>query len=211
MKQTWMVALAVAAGMMDARAWECRPGVPTLTVFTDLGRTAVPNEVLGRAKYMAAKVLAGAGVTVVWAKRGQPRDERQVFCGEILTVAFDGKAPAGFAAQAMAYTNTNAGSSVEIHIFYDRVSVFPDRARMPEFLGHVLAHEIEHVLEGVARHSSEGVMKARWSDRDCAELVRKPLPFAAEDVELIQAHFRARTALDADVVVAAAKNTKNSK
>ena len=30
-------------------------------------------------------------------------------------------------------------------------------------LGHVLAHEIGHVLQGVARHSATGVMKGRWS------------------------------------------------
>jgi hypothetical protein len=74
----------------------------------------------------------------------------------------------------------------------------------------VLAHEIGHVLEGVARHSSEGVMKANWSVRDCAELVRQPLPFAPEDVELIQAHFKARTVQVAGELVAAARDTPNT-
>jgi hypothetical protein len=51
----------------------------------------------------------------------------------------------------------NARWSTEIHVFYDRVSTLPDHSRMPEFLGHVLAHEIVHVLQDVVRHSSEGV------------------------------------------------------
>jgi len=79
---------------------------------------------------------------------------------------------------------------------------------MAEYLGHVMAHEIVHILEGVARHSSEGVMKARWSDHDCAELTSKPLPFAAEDLELIRAHFEARTAKATGVTMAAAKENK---
>ena len=166
-----------------------RPGVQLLTVYTVA--EGVPSDVLGRARYMAGKVLAGADVTVKWAKGERPRDAQQAFCGERLTIAFDAKAaPRVTPPQAMAFTRMNAGSSTEIHIFYDRVSRFPDRARMPEFLGHVLAHEIAHVLEGVSRHSSDGVMKARWGERDCAELVRKPLPFAAEDLELIRSHFR---------------------
>ena len=191
MKRTWLVAMAVAAGM-GVQAEECRPGVQLLTVYTLT--EGVPSDVLGRAKYMAGKVLAGADVTVKWAKGERPRDAQQEFCGERLTIAFDAKAAPGYAPQAMAFTRMNAGSSTEIHIFYDRVSVFPDRARMPEFLGHVLAHEIAHVLEGVSRHSSDGVMKARWGERDCAELVRNPLPFAAEEVELIRSHFVGRTA-----------------
>lgn len=201
MKRTWLVAMAMAAGM-GVQAQECLPGVQLLTVYTESGRTDVPNDVLARARYMAGKVLAGADVTVKWAKGERPRDPQQTYCGERLTIVFDAKAGAGFAAQAMAYTTLNAGWSTEIHIFYDRVSIFADHARMPEFLGHVLAHEIAHVLEGVSRHSGDGVMKARWGERDCAELVRKPLPFAEEDVELIRAHFTARTAQGASVVAA---------
>jgi hypothetical protein len=194
MKSSWLFAAALAVGT-GARAQECRPDVRQLTVYTLEGKTLVPNEVRARAKDMATKVLAGAGVTVEWVKGERPRDPQQTYCGERLTIVFDAKAGAGFAAQAMAYTTLNAGWSTEIHIFYDRVSAFPDRTRMAEFLGHVLAHEIAHVLQGSVRHSNEGVMKARWSDRDCAELVRKPLPFTAEDVELIRSRFNTRTTL----------------
>lgn len=188
MKPGWLLLAALAAGT-GAHAQECRRDVQQLTVYTLSGKTLVPNEVMARARYMATKVLAGAGVTVEWVTGERPRDPQRAFCGDRLTIVFDTKASAGFAAQAMAYTRLNAGWSTEIHIFYDRVSAFPDRPRMAEFLGHVLAHEIAHVLQGVVRHSNEGVMKAHWNDRDCADMVRKPLLFAVEDVELIRSHF----------------------
>ena len=35
-------------------------------------------------------------------------------------------------------------------------------------LAHVLVHEITHVLEGVDRHTGQGVMKARWTEDDLA-------------------------------------------
>jgi hypothetical protein len=54
-------------------------------------------------------------------------------------------------------------------------------------LAHVLVHEITHVLEGVERHSPEGIMKARWSDDDLVAMRSKPLPFSEEDINLIYA------------------------
>jgi hypothetical protein len=53
-------------------------------------------------------------------------------------------------------------------------------------LGHVLAHEIAHVLQGVARHSADGVMKARWSKEDLEIMQLRPLQFEAFDIDLIQ-------------------------
>jgi hypothetical protein len=39
----------------------------------------------------------------------------------------------------------------------------------------VLAHEITHVLEGTRRHSSTGIMKARWDNHDNFEIGRQTL------------------------------------
>lgn len=189
MKPKRLVVAAIAL-VIEANAQICKPGVPSLTVYTYLNKTLVPNEVLGRAKYMATQVLKGAGVNLQWAKRSSSGNAARAACGETMMVSFDAKAPESFAPLAMAYATLNATSPVEIHVFYDRVSAFPDRLRMPEYLGHVLAHEITHILQGVARHSGEGVMKARWSPDDCAEMARRPLPFARVDMELIHARFR---------------------
>jgi hypothetical protein len=192
MNPVWLVAATLAAGW-TIRAQECRTATREVTVYTLSGKTMIPADVFARAKYMAGKVLAGGGVTVKWAKGKRPADQTESFCGERLTIAFDARAAPGYSSTAMAYTRLNAGWSTEIHLFHDRMALFPDRARMPEFMGHVLAHEIVHVLQGVYRHSTDGLMKARWTDRDCSEMVRRPLPLAAEDVELIHARFRNRT------------------
>jgi hypothetical protein len=54
-------------------------------------------------------------------------------------------------------------------------------------LGHVIAHEITHILQGVPRHSETGVMKARWERKDLQALVDHPLRFAPVDEALIHA------------------------
>jgi hypothetical protein len=58
-------------------------------------------------------------------------------------------------------------------------------SRGPCILQHVLVHEITHILEGVARHSETGVMKAKWTLGDFYDMQTKTLPFASEDVDLI--------------------------
>jgi hypothetical protein len=53
-------------------------------------------------------------------------------------------------------------------------------------LGHVLAHELAHVLQGFTHHSKAGVMKARWDNGDLEQMARQPLSFSAEDAAAIR-------------------------
>ncbi len=57
-----------------------------------------------------------------------------------------------------------------------------------------MVHELTHVIEGTSRHSASGVMKAHWDPHGYRQMQRVPLPFAAEDIELIHAGMRARAA-----------------
>lgn len=200
MKRGCLIALifAVAAG---ARAGECRPGVQLVTIYASAGKAAVPNEVLWRAKYWASRILESAGVSVQWVKGKPPFDDRRTVCGELLTVTFDPGAPAGFGSQTLAYARLDPERSTEIHIFYGRVLALQRISRPDVILGYVLAHEIAHALEGVPRHSSEGIMKAKWSPLDYAEMAFGLLLFAPEDKELIRAHFGARAARAPGVVM----------
>lgn len=193
MTQIWLTVSMMAAGMLS-RAQVCDPTARILTVFTD-NKAAVPSAVLASARTMAGKVLAGAGVAVMWEEQSRPGPQ-QDYCGEALIIALDARAPARSLPRVLASTTLDEGAAVRIRVYYDHVvafvSAYPDRSWLPQFLGHVLAHEIVHVLEGVARHSKEGVMKAIWDDRQCAEMAKGPLPFDAEDIARIQAHFHPR-------------------
>ena len=52
--------------------------------------------------------------------------------------------------------------------------------------GHVLAHEITHVLQGTNFHSMSGVMKAVWDSGECRHVAVHPLMFTATDILLIR-------------------------
>jgi predicted metalloendopeptidase len=84
----------------------------------------------------------------------------------------------------MAFATPYDLAGISIHVFYNRVMEDHRELRGP-VLGHVLAHEMGHALEGVARHSAGGLMKAYWQTADYSQMSKKRLYFAAEDVELM--------------------------
>jgi hypothetical protein len=172
------------------RAESLKPQADALvTVFT-YDRTGVPWAVLARAERVATAAFAAVGVEVRWVKGQRLEAPRKVASGEALTVVFDLSAPAQATSHALARTLLGDRADGDVHVFYGRVTRFPDKVLMPEVLGNVLAHELTHALEGVKRHSREGLMKAEWNAGDIAGMVYGPLALAAEDLELLRAHFK---------------------
>jgi hypothetical protein len=130
-----------------------------------------------RSRNIATQMFAGIGVGIEW------RNESSCPAGAI-RVSFSTRTPAELLPGALAYALPYEGT--HIVIFYDRVHaavVDPDRATA--LMAHVMAHEITHVLEGVSRHSAEGVLKAHWTTTDFSRMSWKPLKFADEDIVLI--------------------------
>ena len=193
MKRAWMVAAAMLAAMA-AQAGPRKPQTDALVTVVTYDRADVPWVIRVRAEQVATAAFAAAGIEVKWVVGKQLGERREAASGEVLTVVFDALAPAQASPEAMAFTNVGGAADADVHVFYSRVAGFGgfrNRLYAPELLGNVLAHELTHALEGVARHSSEGLMKAAWSTYDYATMARRrPLAFAAEDLELLRAHFK---------------------
>ena len=182
----WMAASAACYG-----AQECEPKVESVVVVHLENLGVAPTFVLVQAKTMVADMFAGIGVRLEW-QEGVPHAARlsapcTAQASKVLELRFDERAAARFPEDAMAYA-VPGKTGVCIHIFYARVAAATTHRLTPVLLAHVLAHEITHVLEGVARHSENGVMKAHWNSRDYQQMSDHPLPFAEEDVQLVRAH-----------------------
>jgi hypothetical protein len=171
----------------------------TLTVYMvkeSIAPPALPNMAKGRAE----KMLSVAGISIQW-RGGPPKGPLPV---NALIIEMVERTPndlyPGALAFAMPYDRTH------IKVFYDRVesSVHPDT--VPALLAHVLAHEIAHVLQGISRHSDEGVMKAHWDANDYHVMQSKPLAFTQKDIDLIRLGFAAREQRPS----AACQNTANA-
>jgi len=137
-------------------------------------RVAPP--VMVPAQALASKIFGGIGVRIKWHGRLKDCPERSILIGLSLTTS-ETLEPG-----ALADAQPSKGT---IHVFYDRISRIYSKAQRPVVLGHVLAHEIAHDLQGFAKHSDHGVMKAQWDQSDLMHMTCKPLAFDDKDVELI--------------------------
>jgi hypothetical protein len=74
----------------------------------------------------------------------------------------------------------------QIRIFMDHIRADSKGGHQAKAVGHILAHEITHLLQGCNHHSGAGLMKARFDAGDYLVMAKKTLPFEADDVELIR-------------------------
>jgi hypothetical protein len=195
-----IMSVAVMAAMVGTNAWAGSiPAVKRqVTVcMSGSGNVALEN----RAKVVASSILAGGGVKIAW--HGPSNCPRE---GILITLSND--TPASLHPGALAYAQPYDGTHVVV--FYDRVKNQPGILPLVKgtfvasLLGHVIVHEVTHILQGMVRHSESGVMKQQWAGVDYVEMSGKPLQFTDEDVVLIQLGLKARDARLASVAMKAA-------
>ncbi len=141
-----------------------------------------------RAKTVSSGIFAGIGVKIHW-------HDLKNCPTEGIRITFSNETPASLMPGALAYALPYEGT--HIVVFFDRVKKNPGDVWC--ILGHVIAHEIAHILQGVPRHSEGGVMKAQWTVSDYQQMNRKPLQFTDYDVVLIHSGLKAREASLASV------------
>jgi hypothetical protein len=195
MKRTMIVAAAMmawgagqAAGRMRTEA-----GVVRVDVYYVDGPTVVSDSlVMWGARSCASSLLADAGIQLVW-HGGKPSDSEQG--PRVIGITFTANAPTDFehGIQRKALASAHPyGAGATISVYDARVKNYLEpfqRADRPKVLGHVLAHEIVHVLEGIAVHSTTGLMKAEWTELDRREITGVGLRLADDDRELIRMRF----------------------
>jgi len=93
---------------------------------------------------------------------------------------------------ALAYAFVLEGT--HIVVFADRVEALMQADHIPMLLAYVVAHEITHILQGVPRHSTTGIMKAHWNQDDHFAMLKNALNFTAYDEDLLHAGLDARVA-----------------
>jgi hypothetical protein len=185
--------------MLGILAIALLPGVPasaTVERVYDVeivrnDQSEVPLLVRNIATSTADMILAQAGVRLRWmperpAARLDPCDP---LLAHRIRISVEPRAPRsvprGVLASALPFSN----KETRITIYFDRVRAFypGSPASAGAFYGHVLAHEIIHVLQKVNRHADQGVMHQRWSPSELQQLVLLPLALTETDIKLIRA------------------------
>lgn len=186
---------SVAVNTPAARAERTAEQKVTVYLVNDAN---LPSPVLSRARTLAAEMFAGVGVRIEW--RADQRSESQLLREGALAVRLTLDTPAEFKTSVGAFATPSEG--VHITVLYEHLvwSLAKPGLASP-LLAHVLVHEITHILEGIARHSETGIMKANWTSGDYYDMQTKTLPFASEDIELIHRGLAQRPARAGKVVL----------
>ena len=167
---------AASLALMLPLILEAKMSKPVVTVCVNPG--ANPT-VLYRAQGAATQLLKQADVRIEW--RNDERACRTADHGIVVGVSLATPRDLHPGALACAFPFERT----RIVLFYDRVLKTLEPAGVPSLLGHLLAHEIVHILQGVDQHAPSGIMKPRWDAQDYAEMQRGRLRFTDEDIASI--------------------------
>ena len=141
-----------------------------------------PHLISRLAQGLATRIFAEIGIALKWGACEQIDESSQTPIVVQLVSGTKEGLMSGVLGSAMPYRR-------HIIIFFDRIETMQDPSTV---LGHVMAHEITHIIQGFPRHSDTGLMKPHWSGHDLTQMRYRPLPFAREDLILLYAALEMR-------------------
>jgi hypothetical protein len=147
--------------------------------------TFVMGGVLWSGKQAASQIFESIGVTLRWSCPEQTGIEA---ASDNILIRLVPRVPKKFRKGTLAYALPFAREGVRITVFYDRLEpILQDHlAFAGSIFGHVLAHEIAHVVERVDAHAETGLMRGHWNEEDFESMKFHTFGFAPEDAQFIR-------------------------
>ena len=158
--------------LMAFAASHAQYGQPAVEVFLPPVHGPEPVLAFAQARDVVRAIYSEIGVRIAWTTtRSLPSGcTKQPLHVQIVTAL--GSAEGFSSAEAMAFANPFAKTGPCVTLFMDRLTaeIHTNPLHTGNLLGHVLAHEMGHVLQGIARHAETGLMKSKWSLHDTAQM-----------------------------------------
>src|SRR5262245_16302469 len=158
---------------------------PPLTVRID-DRAGVPSRILALAKSEATRIFQNIGVDVVWLDPDPPALDAQAVQDSTVVMRFLARDATDRMHTQNSMLGISAGTRFAL-VFYSRIedsSLTRDPNDVGRVLGHVMAHEIGHLLLPGKTHSRSGIMQAGLDTRLAA---RGGLFFTPAQARIIRA------------------------
>jgi hypothetical protein len=173
----------------------------------------VPARKLARSTEVATRILAMAGVNTVW--RLGPGDTEEAHLVDVslpaerhtpepdtpdyLVVRIVIGSPAAARPGTLGYAMPHARFGVHATILYNRILERLSDSKefdVAVILGHVMVHEIGHLLLESAEHSPNGIMKAHWDNVDLRQAIQGYKKFTPQQSKAIRERASIRLATE---------------
>jgi hypothetical protein len=161
--------------------------------------SAVSDEVMDIAQKEASRILRVAGVVLSWCRRTIPGEPCATPGPATLQVRLCPRAAESNYAvpgNSMGFSLTSPAPEFGFFagILVQRITAFTrgDQHRYELMLGHVIAHELGHLLLERSAHSRSGLMKDHWDGPQWNLMATGRLLFSSEETKLIQRKVKMR-------------------
>lgn len=170
-----------------------------INVYND---AQLSSQTLAQAEEEATRIFRKAGIDSVWIdcqtlNAGTPDAECQHPSGpsHLALRIVPWSSESGDAIFGVAFISA-ADDSTYADVFYNSAEKLHQEchAGVPKVLGHVMAHEIGHLLLGMNAHSDMGIMRPYWQGPELRSIGMGRLLFSSEQARSMQAKLLSLTA-----------------
>jgi hypothetical protein len=193
----FLLALLCAPGRSFAEGGRSADFRLVVSVFNDAEVDAVS---LAKAEGQAAKILRHAHVEMNFldCKKGGSERCLQPDDGHFALRIVRRSRNLWSEAFGVAFLD-EVGHGTQADVFFDEVQRLGTNAKVDvsELLGHVIAHELGHLILGSHAHSASGIMSPRWEAAELNQLVKGNLLFNPAQAEVMRKRMRTTAAFEA--------------
>jgi len=163
----------------------------------------VPALEMAKAKDQAAHVFASAGIVLEWEDGDRNADEARevdmsvarpnmtpsVLGTELIDTRILPQAPPTVSRGILGMALPFASRGIRVTVYANSIGDVAQRLGVSHghLLGATLAHEIGHILLGSSTHSSNGIMRERWTADEYRSIGMGTLRFVADEARRIRA------------------------
>jgi hypothetical protein len=190
------IAIAIVSVVMFSCVHSAAAQVSQLSVFV-YDDAHVPEATLERGEEVAGRIYQRAGIAIQWHDCSSMSSRSQADCrdaasGPHLSVRIVVR-PLNLPGEDFGVAFVDSGGvGQQADVFYSRIETFPaaSSADRAQILGHVMAHELGHLLLGMNSHSSQGIMQPHWGERQLRLASMGNLQFDKHQSETIRDRVR---------------------
>jgi hypothetical protein len=201
--KTWMAAWTIGAALIVPATASAQDSQNALIVKVQVDDNAhVSRTDLAKAQARATAAYRTAGIAVFWSTGPRPDagwestafpsvEVRVVIVPHDMAEKKCREEGLGVDVMGVAISAVTEARGRIAYVFYDRIERVAIARRIPiaRGLGHVMAHEIGHLLLGVNSHSDQGLMSQKWNPRE-----QQVQTFTSGQVQIILNRFTTRQA-----------------
>ena len=188
-RRTWIAGLVLCAGLTAELSAVAQTPDPPIVYVLIMDRAGVPAETLRRAQDDTARVFQLSGITLVWVDAEGCRTS----CLTVRIITHPISAKSRDPHMLGVAPSTKEARGINLFIFYPRIKAYSADLGMQasQLLGHVMAHELGHLLLPHGAHSVAGLMRAEWDGAQVREASFGRLTFTPDQASLIRERLQA--------------------